>query len=325
MSTEDAVCVRVRDDNIMELEALVIGPTDTPYAHGLFVFDVAVPGTYPMQPPKMQMMTTAGGHVRLNPNLYANGKVCATVLNTFGAAEWSPALRIESAILAIQSLMSRDPYHNEPNYEACSVPPGHHRGSKNGCLAGIAAVPAEVLRTECCAYAAKIRHEVLRVAIVYPLARALAVELPSCTAAKLAATSPPVAGEWRERIVAHFTPLLPDLIHECEQLARWYDGDEFLRPRFEYNGNACDGTFAFKTIAADLRALRANQSGEPHLSATEAARHSDPLPSPAGESLTPKRRASSELSPWRVAVAVAVVGTLTYVGVQHVRTLRYAV
>jgi hypothetical protein len=44
--------------------AVVTGPVDTPYAHGLFVFDVYFPPAYPHVAPMVTFMTTGGGRVR---------------------------------------------------------------------------------------------------------------------------------------------------------------------------------------------------------------------------------------------------------------------
>ena len=41
-----------------------------------FYFVLHCPDDYPHNPPKVRLMTTGGGTVRFNPNLYANGKVC---------------------------------------------------------------------------------------------------------------------------------------------------------------------------------------------------------------------------------------------------------
>ena len=40
-----------------------------------FRFTLNCPDDYPNSPPKCKLMTTGGGAVRFNPNLYANGKV----------------------------------------------------------------------------------------------------------------------------------------------------------------------------------------------------------------------------------------------------------
>ena len=55
--------------------ALLSGPVDTPYALGFFEFDIFCPPEYPSIPPLVHFQTTAGGTVKFNPNLYADGKV----------------------------------------------------------------------------------------------------------------------------------------------------------------------------------------------------------------------------------------------------------
>lgn len=71
--------------------ALIIGPADTPYANGCFLFDIFLPNNYPDVPPMVQYLTTGGGRVRFNPNLYENGKVCLSLLGTWAGPSWDPA------------------------------------------------------------------------------------------------------------------------------------------------------------------------------------------------------------------------------------------
>jgi hypothetical protein len=53
------------------IKALIAGPEGTPYYHGLFEFDIFATPNYPAEAPKVHFLTTAGGRVRFNPNLYA--------------------------------------------------------------------------------------------------------------------------------------------------------------------------------------------------------------------------------------------------------------
>lgn len=52
----------------------------SPYDSGLFMFDIFLPGPYNQNPPLMKITTTKGGTMRFNPNLYADGKVCLSLL-----------------------------------------------------------------------------------------------------------------------------------------------------------------------------------------------------------------------------------------------------
>ena len=75
------------------LQVLITGPSDTPYANGCFLFDVYFPPEYPGSPMLVNLCTTGHGSVRFNPNLYNDGKVCLSVLNTWhGRPEekWNP-------------------------------------------------------------------------------------------------------------------------------------------------------------------------------------------------------------------------------------------
>ncbi|KAL0271151.1 UNVERIFIED_CONTAM: hypothetical protein PYX00_008339 [Menopon gallinae] len=100
------------------IHALITGTFDTPYEGGFFYFLLRCPSTYPMRPPWVKFMTTAGGTVRMNPNLYKNGKVCLSILGTWPGPGWSPANTLWArCLMSIQSLLGEKPYHNEPGYD----------------------------------------------------------------------------------------------------------------------------------------------------------------------------------------------------------------
>ena len=65
---------------LAQIHALITGPFDTPYEGGFFYFMIRCPPDYPIRPPRVKLMTTGGGQVRFNPNLYRNGKVCLSIL-----------------------------------------------------------------------------------------------------------------------------------------------------------------------------------------------------------------------------------------------------
>jgi ubiquitin-protein ligase len=72
------------------LKALIIGPEGTPYSNGCFEFDIMLPANYPVAPPHVRLITTGGGQVRFNPNLYNCGKVCLSLLGTWSGPSWDP-------------------------------------------------------------------------------------------------------------------------------------------------------------------------------------------------------------------------------------------
>lgn len=113
---ESSVHVRVDDCRMDMLKALIIGPAGTPYQNGIFIFDLLLNDDHPNFPPKMQFLTTGGGRVRFNPNLYDDGKVCLSLLGTWSGPSWQPsASTILQVLVSVQSLvLVADPYFNEP-------------------------------------------------------------------------------------------------------------------------------------------------------------------------------------------------------------------
>jgi ubiquitin-conjugating enzyme E2 Z len=106
------------DDKVSRMHALITGPEETPYENGFFYFLIQFPHDYPLAPPQVRIMTTGGGTVRFNPNFYANGKVCLSILGTWSGPSWVATMHLSTVLLSIQSLMSPMPLHNEPGYES---------------------------------------------------------------------------------------------------------------------------------------------------------------------------------------------------------------
>lgn len=151
-----SLAVACRDEDVRHVRALIIGPPETPYEYGFFEFDVRFGKEYPIKSPNVRAITTNGGATRFNPNIYNCGKVCLSILGTWRGEpgeEWSSAQGLESVLLSIQSLMSSNPYENEP---------GHETAKKE--------------EPETKAYAEKIRHETLRIAVVTRLEALLGIE-----------------------------------------------------------------------------------------------------------------------------------------------------
>mmetsp|Transcript_23710 Transcript_23710/g.47872 ORF Transcript_23710/g.47872 Transcript_23710/m.47872 type:complete len:325 (+) Transcript_23710:127-1101(+) len=111
------IFVYVDETDFTLVHALVVGPFESPYEGGFFYFVMKCPDDYPNNPPKVRLMTTGGGTVRFNPNLYIDGKVCLSILGTWNGPSWSPGQSLGSVLLSIQSLMNEKPYHNEPGFE----------------------------------------------------------------------------------------------------------------------------------------------------------------------------------------------------------------
>jgi ubiquitin-protein ligase len=126
-----SIFVRAVEGRLDLLRALIIGPDDSPYAGGCFVFDIYL-DNYPANPPKVQFLTTGGGKVRFNPNLYNCGKVCLSLLGTWQGPGWiSGESTLLQVLVSIQSLiLVNDPYFNEPGYASSQGTPEGTRRSE---------------------------------------------------------------------------------------------------------------------------------------------------------------------------------------------------
>ncbi|GES64987.1 ubiquitin conjugating enzyme [Aspergillus terreus] len=159
---------------------MIVGPPETPYQFAFFEFSVkfgigkpdVLYGSssnyvavnlilgfqdYPAKPPTVQALTTNKGRCRFNPNIYASGRVCLSILGTWQShpgEQWSSAQGLESTLLSIQSLMSNNPYKNEPGYETAR---------------------SETDKQNMKDYVEKIQHESLRIAVIQPMETSLGI------------------------------------------------------------------------------------------------------------------------------------------------------
>ena len=101
------------ETDMLKGRALIIGPADTPYADGFYLFKFQFPANYPHVPPKVDFCTS-DGVTRFNPNLYRTGKVCLSILNTWKGEPWSGCQTISSVLLALCTILNDEPLLNEP-------------------------------------------------------------------------------------------------------------------------------------------------------------------------------------------------------------------
>ena len=111
--TEHGIYYEHDEANMLCAKAMVIGPEDTPYADGFYLFKIKYPSNYPYSPPSVNFCTS-DGVTRFNPNLYRTGKVCLSILNTWQGEQWSGCQTISSVLLAICTTLNNEPLLNEP-------------------------------------------------------------------------------------------------------------------------------------------------------------------------------------------------------------------
>jgi ubiquitin-protein ligase len=101
------------DTDMLKGYALIIGPSETPYFGGNYLFELSYPADYPHSPPAVKYCTN-GDNVRFNPNLYKCGKVCVSLLNTWRGDQWTSCQTISTVLLTLCTLLCKDPLLNEP-------------------------------------------------------------------------------------------------------------------------------------------------------------------------------------------------------------------
>ncbi|ORY34658.1 hypothetical protein BCR39DRAFT_513852 [Naematelia encephala] len=127
------IFLRVDESRVDCIKAMIIGPEGTPYENGCFIFDIFLPLDYNIRNPSVKSMTTNGGKYRYNPNLYADGKVCLSLLGTWTGPGWiAGQSTLLQVLISIQSLiLCEEPYCNEPGWAQGSGSTGSKSYSAN--------------------------------------------------------------------------------------------------------------------------------------------------------------------------------------------------
>ena len=117
-SLPEGIFVRSWESRIDLLRILIIGPTGTPYEHAPFMFDIALPDSFPDDPPMVFFHSWDNSFGRINPNLYEDGKVCLSLLGTWPADEksqgWSKRSTVLQVIVSIIGLiLVKEPFYSE--------------------------------------------------------------------------------------------------------------------------------------------------------------------------------------------------------------------
>jgi len=114
--TKHGIYYKHDDSDILKGQALIIGPEDTPYQYGYYLFDFYFPPDYPHTPPRVKYLTN-DGNTRFNPNLYKCGKVCLSILNTWRGENWTGCQTISTVLLTLVTILHNMPLVNEPGFD----------------------------------------------------------------------------------------------------------------------------------------------------------------------------------------------------------------
>ena len=99
--------------NMLKGYVLIIPTNKSPYQYGNYFFSIEFPANYPYSPPKMSYLTNNGA-TRFHPNLYRNGRVCLSILNTWKGDKWTACNTLSSILLHVATLFTENPFLHEP-------------------------------------------------------------------------------------------------------------------------------------------------------------------------------------------------------------------
>lgn len=111
--TSDGILYFHDDNDIFKGYIIIFGPKETIYENGVYMFDINYTNKYPFEPPVVKYLTN-DGNTRFNPNLYRNGKVCLSVLNTWKGESWTSCQTIKTILLTLITVFNNKPLLNEP-------------------------------------------------------------------------------------------------------------------------------------------------------------------------------------------------------------------
>jgi len=86
----------INASDLYKWEGIIFGPSETPYAGGMFKLLIHFGADYPFKPPHLQFLTKI-----YHPNINSAGMICLDILKS----QWSPALTISKVLLSISSLL----------------------------------------------------------------------------------------------------------------------------------------------------------------------------------------------------------------------------
>jgi ubiquitin-conjugating enzyme E2 Z len=255
-----SIAAAFRDCDVRHVYAQIIGPPDTPYEFGFFDFYCKFGKDYPTKAPSVNAMTTNMGRTRFNPNIYAGGKVCLSILGTWRGEPgemWSSAQGLESILISIQSLMSSNPYENEPGFEDVKT----DEDKKNAQL-----------------YVDKIRHETLRLSIIERLEDYLSIPRDAPKLLATNANSGGISGTSAEEFDMGGDLTFEPFKDKCKLRFLWYydsyhqsvdaeapkhkDGTKFERMPFEGQGNTMDGSYQYSALKRRLTTIKEKMDQE---------------------------------------------------------------
>ncbi|XP_011308911.1 ubiquitin-conjugating enzyme E2 S [Fopius arisanus] len=95
-SPPEGIRVIVNEDDVTDIQAVIEGPAETPYANGRFRVKLALGKDFPQGPPKAFFITKI-----FHPNVAKNGEICVNTLKK----DWKSDLGIKHILLTVKCLL----------------------------------------------------------------------------------------------------------------------------------------------------------------------------------------------------------------------------
>ncbi|XP_075732724.1 ubiquitin-conjugating enzyme E2 Z-like [Rhipicephalus microplus] len=111
--------------DVIRIHGLLLGPVGTPYEGGIFRFVLKYPPALPAKPPLVKLLTIDEGRERFAPNPNEDGMISLSLLGTWSGPMWnSSEHNLRTVLIALQSIVTDDPYHNVPALVEDALDPG---------------------------------------------------------------------------------------------------------------------------------------------------------------------------------------------------------
>ncbi|XP_066528567.1 ubiquitin-conjugating enzyme E2 T isoform X2 [Hoplias malabaricus] len=95
-------------ENLQNLQAQIVGGSNTPYEGGVFELEINIPERYPFEPPQIRFLTPV-----YHPNIDSAGRICLDALKMPPKGAWRPSLNLSTVLSSIQLLMA-EPNPDDP-------------------------------------------------------------------------------------------------------------------------------------------------------------------------------------------------------------------
>lgn len=90
------ITLRINNDNISEIQAVIEGPENTPFEGGEFLVKLEITDEFPQKAPKGYFLTQV-----FHPNVSETGAICLSTLSQ----DWEPDMGLDRLLLTIRCLL----------------------------------------------------------------------------------------------------------------------------------------------------------------------------------------------------------------------------